>query len=87
MPENNHDTIYEQLFENKDIARCVDDNEPLILDALDPSLSITFTELRTKVRSLAVALRQVPFLLEEGEVVLFCTKDHVSRCGCVSTRG
>lgn len=87
MPENNHDTIYEQLFENKDISRCVEDNEPLILDAMDPSISITFTELRTKVRSLAVALRQAPFFFEEGDVVLFCTKDHVSHCGCVSTRG
>ncbi|KAI7887175.1 acetyl-CoA synthetase-like protein [Lichtheimia hyalospora FSU 10163] len=71
------DTIYEQLFESNAVSRCVEDNEPLILDAMDPSLSITFAELRTKVRSLAIALRESPFYLKEGDVVLFCSKDHI----------
>lgn len=70
-------TIYKELFESSD-PRFVKDDEPLILDAMNPHHYQTFADVKRKVRSLAISLRRAPFNLQEGDVVVVCIPEDVS---------
>lgn len=75
-PDAQASIIYKELFESSD-ARYVKDDEPLILDAMNPDHFQTFAELKRKVRSLAMALHREPFNLQEGDVVVVCIPEDV----------
>lgn len=77
VPDTQYSTIYKELFESSD-PRFVKDDEPLILDAMNPHRYQTFADLKRKVRSLAISLRREPFNLQEGDVVVFCVPEDVS---------
>ncbi|CDS04720.1 hypothetical protein LRAMOSA07250 [Lichtheimia ramosa] len=76
VPDTQYSTIYKELFESSD-PRFVKDDEPLILDAMNPHHYQTFADLKRKVRSLAISLRREPFNLQEGDVVLVCIPEDV----------
>ncbi|KAI7887018.1 acetyl-CoA synthetase-like protein [Lichtheimia hyalospora FSU 10163] len=75
-------TIYKELFESND-TRFVKDDEPLIVDAMNPHRYQTFSELKRKVRSFAMALHREPFNLQEGDVVVVCTPEDIE-CATVN---
>lgn len=75
-PDAQTSIIYKELFESSD-ARYVKDDEPLILNVMNPDHFQTFAELKRKVRSLAMALRREPFNLQEGDVVVVCIPEDV----------
>lgn len=70
-------TIYEQVFET-DQKRPFSDTEPLMIDALEPTRSLSFSSLHTNVRAFAAALRSNEYGIKEGDVVAICSPSDVS---------
>ncbi|KAJ8660776.1 hypothetical protein O0I10_003419 [Lichtheimia ornata] len=69
-------TIYEQVFET-DQKRPFSDTEPLIIDALEPTRSLSFSSLHTNVRAFAAALRSNEYGIKEGDVVAICSTSDI----------
>ena len=70
-------SIYEQVFETEQ-KRPFSDTEPLLIDALEPTRSLSFSSLHTNVRAFAAALRSTDYEIKEGDVVAICSPSDVS---------
>lgn len=70
-------TIYAQVFET-DQKRPFGDTEPLLIDALEPTRSLSFNTIHNNARAFASALRSTDYGIKQGDVVAICSPSDVS---------